>query len=312
MKFILKVSVLIFLVSCQKQQDNGIINGYVEEEIRLVAAPQSGWMIQMELKEGDKIESDDFLFALDNELQLAQLQFAKNNLKAAQAKVKDLQKGIRAEELLTIKSQLKEASEKLDLARKELQRTQALFDKGLLDDAQLDAAKTNVEVAKAQSESVRSTIKSSQLGARADQILQAEALAEANRAQLDAETYNLSQREVYSRIKGTIKEVFYHQGEFVQQSAPVMSVHVPHLDKVRFYIAQSELTKIKTGQAIQVMADGLSQPETATISYISETAEFTPPVIYSKESRQKLVFLIEARLPDNSSLHAGMPVDIQL
>ena len=92
----------------------------------------------------------------------------------------------------------------------------------------------------------------------------------------------------------------------------MLAIHLSGQDLVRFHVNQADLPALSLGQTIQVKADGIEQPIEATISHISSRAEFTPPVIYSKDSRSKLVFLIEARLNPAQPLPAGLPVDVLL
>jgi HlyD family secretion protein len=65
---------------------------------------------------------------------------------------------------------------------------------------------------------------------------------------------------------------------------------------------------------VWVGVDGVNERYVGTVSYISPHAEYTPPVIYSRESRSKLVLMIEAVFdPSHSSeLHPGQPVDVFL
>ncbi|MES1181098.1 MAG: secretion protein HlyD, partial [Verrucomicrobiota bacterium] len=79
-------------------------------------------------------------------------------------------------------------------------------------------------------------------------------------------------------------------------------------------VPQEMLPQIKTEQAISVRCDGANQAFTATVNYISTQAEYTPPVIYSRETRANLVFMIEAKFSpsDAASLRPGQPVDVRL
>lgn len=81
---------------------------------------------------------------------------------------------------------------------------------------------------------------------------------------------------------------------------------------MRFYVAQAKLSQFKVGDSVPVTADGIDSPVKATIFNIASRVEFTPPVIYDKTTRQKLMFMLEARLPGNSQLHPGLPVEVSL
>ena len=70
---------------------------------------------------------------------------------------------------------------------------------------------------------------------------------------------------------------------------------------------------MRIGAPVVVRCDGCAAPLAARITFIAPQAEYTPPVIYSRENRAKLVFLVEAR-PDTPqpSLHPGLPVEVAL
>jgi len=303
---------LLALTACQKEPVEPSITGYIEAEMRLIASPQSGWIRNHTIEAGDLITKGQLLFQLDTETQLAQLEEAEQNMMAAEAQLQDLQKGARPAELNSIKSQLQEAQAKLNLANKELQRIQSLLDKGLSTAEQLDQAQAQRKISQAQVNTLKSNIEVAGLGGRIDAMIKAEAQIRAAHAQFTARQYVLQQRSVNAEFDGEVKQVMYHQGEYINVGAAVLSVRMLGQDKVRFHLPQDKLMTVKLGQTIQVIADGMEQSMPAKISYIASTAEFTPPVIYSKDSREKLVFLIEARLNQNHSMHPGLPVDILL
>ena len=103
-------------------------------------------------------------------------------------------------------------------------------------------------------------------------------------------------------------------GEFVAAGNPVVALLPPENLKVRFFVPQEKLPQIKTGGTVSVKADGAAHPFTATVNYISTQAEYTPPVIYSRETRAELVFMIEAKFSpaDAAQLRPGQPVDVEL
>jgi HlyD family secretion protein len=90
----------------------------------------------------------------------------------------------------------------------------------------------------------------------------------------------------------------------------VVSLLPPGNVKVRFYVGEAILGSVKLDRAVQVRCDGCPSPVDAKVSFVSTQAEYTPPVLYSKESRSKLVFLVEARPGGGSNLHPGQPVDV--
>jgi len=111
-----------------------------------------------------------------------------------------------------------------------------------------------------------------------------------------------------------VVDTLYNRGEWVQAGAPVISLLPPENIKLRFFIPQQQLGQVKVGQPVQVSCDGCAAPIAANISFISPQAEYTAPLIYSKENRATLVFLVEARPApaDAVKLHPGQPVEVKL
>jgi HlyD family secretion protein len=111
-----------------------------------------------------------------------------------------------------------------------------------------------------------------------------------------------------------VQDTLYRSGEFVAAGNPVVVLLPPENLKVRFFVPQEILPKIKTGETIAVNFDGATKNYSATINFISTQNEFTPPVIYNRENRAKLVYMIEAKFSpaDAPELRPGQPVDVKI
>lgn len=141
---------------------------------------------------------------------------------------------------------------------------------------------------------------------------EAEAALEQAKANLEWSRTRLARRRAKSPADGTIQEVYYRPGETVQPGRPVISLLPPGNLKVRFFAPQALLPEIRYGETVNVSCDGCAQGLTARITFIAKSAEFTPPVIYSREERAKLVFLIEARPAQPEKFRVGQPVTVVL
>ena len=126
--------------------------------------------------------------------------------------------------------------------------------------------------------------------------------------------WRLDQKKQTARSSAYVQDTFYVQGEWVPEGRAVVSLLPPENIKVRFFVDASLLPKIKAGQVLSMRAFGLHEDIPGRVIYISKKAEYTPPVIYSNETRSKLTFMIEA-MPDSTQsdkLHPGQPVEIKL
>ena len=99
--------------------------------------------------------------------------------------------------------------------------------------------------------------------------------------------WRLAQKSVRAPVAGLVNDTNYVSGEWVGAGLPVLSLLPPQNIKLRFFVPEMSLGAIKVGQQVKVHCDGCSMPIGAQISFISPQAEFTPPVIYSRETRAK-------------------------
>jgi HlyD family secretion protein len=111
-----------------------------------------------------------------------------------------------------------------------------------------------------------------------------------------------------------IFDTLYRAGEWVPAGRPVLALLPPPNIKVRAFVSEARIGQIHPGDRVAILVDGVRDPFIGTVSFISPQAEYTPPVIYSQESRSKLVFMIEAIFDEQTSakLHPGQPVDVRL
>jgi len=140
----------------------------------------------------------------------------------------------------------------------------------------------------------------------------AEATMRTADARLNSSQTRLARRKVASPATGVVQQVYFRQGEMVPAGRPVLALLPPENIKLRFFVPETMVPKIAIGDTIGVGCDGCPPDLTAQVSFIAQTAEFTPPVIYSLEERSKLVFLVEARPEKPTALRVGQPVSISL
>jgi HlyD family secretion protein len=140
----------------------------------------------------------------------------------------------------------------------------------------------------------------------------AESALRTAQARLNSSQTRLARRKVFSPVAGSIQQIYFRGGELVPAAKPIVAVLPPNNLKLRFFVNEATLPKLKLGDPVTVICDGCEAGITAKITFIARSAEFTPPVIYSMDERSKLVFLIEARTDRPERLRVGQPVSIAL
>jgi HlyD family secretion protein len=140
----------------------------------------------------------------------------------------------------------------------------------------------------------------------------AEAALRTAQARVNSSQTRLDRRKVASPVTGSVEQIYFRVGEMVPAGKPVVALLPPDNLKVRFFVNEAALPRIRLGDTVKVQCDGCAADLTATVSFIARSSEFTPPVIYSTEERAKLVFMIEARPQRPDRLRVGQPVSVAL
>jgi HlyD family secretion protein len=307
------VCAALTLAGCEAQRTS-TLQGYVEGEYVRVAAPYGGQLQRLSVQRGGSVVAGAPVFALESENEAAARRQAEQQLQAALARLDNLRTGKRPSEVEAVAEQLREAVAARDLARTNLGRQQQLHASGFVSAAAVDDARTQLERAQASVQSLQAQVATTRLPARADEIRAAEADARAAREALAQADWKLSQRAIPAPAAGLVHETYYVAGDWVPAGSAVAAVLPPGNVKVRFFVPETVLGGLKLGQPVSVACDGCAAPVTAQIAFISDRAEFTPPVLYTRDSRAKLVFRVEAKPApaDAAKLHPGQPVDVAL
>ena len=155
----------------------------------------------------------------------------------------------------------------------------------------------------------------------AEELDQARAQRDADVAQVasqqaafDKAKWSFDQKQQFAPADAFVQDTLYRVGEFVATGNSVVVLLPPENLKARFFVPQEMLPQIKTGENVSVTFDGVPKSYSAMVNYISTQAEFTPPVLYNRENRAKLIFMIEAKFSpaDAAELRPGQPVDVKI
>ena len=223
-------------------------------------------------------------------------------------------KGQRPTELAALEAQLDRAKANLKLSGDELARREKLGGADVVSKEELDQAHAQRDADQAQADQFAADLETARLGGREDAIRAAQSAVASQAAARDKAKWAFDQKRQFAPTNAFVQDTLYRQGEWVAAGSPVVVLLPPDNLKVRFFVPQEKLPQIKTGQSVSVTFDGAAKRYSATVNYISTQAEFTPPILYNRENRAKLVFMIEAKFSpaDAADLRPGQPVDVEL
>lgn len=290
----------------------GHYQGYVEAEFVRVGAPESGTLDRLSVARGDAVKQGAPLFSLEHTEETAMRDAAAAKLAQAQSDLANLTKGRRPPEIDVIAAQREQALADLKFAELELERLKRLSATQVAAQSRLDAAQAARDRTKARVEELTAQLATARLAARSDEIRAAEAAVTAARADLEQAEWRLSRRFIAAPADAAVDDTLYRKGEFVPAGSPVVSLLPPQNIKLRFFVHERELGSLNVGERVAFSCDACAEGRRAVVTFIAPQAEFTPPVIYSEQSRAKLVFMVEAKPEAPAGLHPGQPVDVSV
>ena len=310
---VIAVVAAVALTGCGREP-NDRWQGYVEGEFVYLSSSQSGTLTQLSVQRGQSVAAGAPVFALESVDETAGLQQAQHQLAAAHAQLADILTGKRTPEVNVTKAQLAEAVANARKAALQLTRDEAQLRAGGIPQGQLDDSRAQAETTAAQVRELTNQVAVANLPGRMQQIAAQQAQISAAQAAVAQAQWKLDQKRVAAPRDGLVYDTLYRVGEWVQAGNSVVQMLPPQNVKVRFFAPESVVGALSPGRAVVVHCDGCAADVPAKITYISSEAEYTPPVIYSNETRAKLVFMVEAHpsVADAPKLHPGQPVQVRL
>ena len=297
----------------EAQEEGRFFQGYVEGEFVWIGLPEAGIIRELAVERGQMVEAGQLLFRLNDEREAARRDAAAAAVAESRARLEDRLKGLRESEVNAIRARLDEARAERDLAVLDLKRQENLRGTGAISIQALDRAKARFRASEAGVERLEAELVTAGLAARVDEVRAAEAVLRQAEARLLESEEALALRRAVAPQSALVFDTFHWPGESVAAARPVVALLPPGQVKLRFFVSETALGAIQVGQMVEATCDGCAGPVQARINYISTRAEFTPPVIFSEEVRDKLVFLVEARpLGDVLQLRPGQPIDVRL
>lgn len=287
--------------------------GYVEGDYVLLAPIEVAQVQSISVKRGDRVEAGEAIAEMETDDAKIAVSQAEAALAQAQAQFANLLIGKRPEEIAVLDAMVRSANAEAAEKRRVLARATDLLDRGINTQAEFDEAQTAVEVAEAQINQAEANLAVGKLPARPEEIKAAENQVKQASTALDQAKWRLTKRSLAAPSAGRVDDVIRNPGDVAGPSAPVISMLPDGAVKLSVFVPETSFSKVEVGKLLKVRCDGCPDGMEARISYVSPDPEFTPPVIYSLETRQKLVYLVEARPVDaNSPLQPGQIVDVEL
>ena len=288
--------------------------GYLEGDFVYVSSPLAGRLEKLLVAKGSRVAANSPLFELEHGAESDALRQASQQLQEARARLEDLKKGSRPEEIAALEARLGEARASAELSSLELARQDSLFKAGAVTASDYDHARLTHVANQRSVDEDSARLDTARLGGRADAVAAAGAAVRAGQPtprRMPAGAWTRRRRPPADPRSSTTRSTA--RGRYVSAGSPVVVLLPPSNIKVRFFVAEEAFARIKAGDRVDVGIEGLASHLEATVSYLSPQPEYTPPVLYNRDNRSKLVYMVEAVFAPGAAadLHPGQPVDVE-
>lgn len=284
-----------------------VYTGYVEGDYVYVSPTSSGRLEEIPVAAADIVEAGSVLFTQDSAQAEAAVVIAESRVEVALAQYENTLSGARDEEIEVVEARLEIAQANLLLAKQEVARNTDLVANGVVSQTRLDADLAKLSASQAQTRQLRAEIVAISLPARPAERQRAAANLALARAELERAKTDLATRTIIAPVGGTIEQLFFDEGEVAQPGMPVLSLLPEDARVIRFFIPEPSRATFAIGDQLLMECTGCPTGLLVKLTYIDLQPQFTPPIIYSRDERSRLVYRAEAR---PVTLFPGQPVTL--
>jgi HlyD family secretion protein len=288
--------------------------GYAEADFIKVGPTQQGLLTSLYVARGTRVEAGAPLFDQDDTNDRAARDQTARQLKQAEEQLANLQAAGKPTEIEQAEANLADATASRDKVETDLRRNEAMLKSQAASQQIVDEQRADLRSANAKIQGLQAAL--AQMRApmgRAGEIKAQQQLMESLRAAVAMAQWRIDQRHVVAPAAGVVADVLARPGETIPAGGAVVSLLPPENIFVRFFVPEPRLAQVHGGDKVALLCDRCPADFTATVSFISPQAEYTPPVIYSEASRAKLVYMVEARPPRERAplINPGQPIAVR-
>jgi HlyD family secretion protein len=288
--------------------------GYGEGEYVLISPQIGGQIDDLAVVRGQNVHKGDMLFTLEHGAETAAVNEAQAQVDRADANLADLLKAKRQPELDALLATRDQAAAALHIAEINFERDQKQIKVQAVSQAVVDSDKAALEQARAKLAETNAALETGKLSTgRDDAIHVAQAEIASTKASLAIVQWKLDQKKLVAPADAFVFDTIYRSGEYVKEGQPVVSLLPPTNIKVRFFVSNNALSSLSLGQAVTIKLNNHDEPITAKISYIAPQAEYSPPQLYNRDNREKLLYMLEATPETHPErIHPGQTLDVMV
>lgn len=309
----LKTSLILLtaigLLSCKAKHPLHFY-GYTDTLYVYLSSPSAGYLKHKYVERGQPVKRKELLCRLSSDPELSNFKANYWAMNQAKRMWYDSRLPRRRPEIMAIDNQIRQTKTSIDKVENHLNRLLKLEKQHFVDADTLDNQSKTLKELSFQEKQYQENLKLAKMGARAQQIKAQYAAFRASKAKFKESKWYLAHKLIYAPNDGYIYDTFYNQGELVPAQKPVLVMVVPINNYIEFFVSAKDISKLSINMPIEYQFYGQTKQRLATINYISATVEYMPPVLYTPDYQEELVFRVRAKPKDTKDFILGQPVEV--
>lgn len=299
---------------CDWTDDPRRVVGYLESERVEISAETGEPIVRIPVVEGQSVAVGELLLQQDTSKIEAEIAATKAVLAQAEARLDELVRGPREEQIAAARAAVAGATEELELRRLEYERARRVFERKLTSRESLDRAEVALEVAEAELARLEAQLDELLEGTTVEELQQAEAAVREMEARLARLQVDLRRHSAYAPADGAVDSILFEPGEQPQPGQPMMILLTGEQPYARVYVPEAIRVSVATGTPARVYVDGREAPLEGRVRWVSSDAAFTPYFALTEHDRGRLSFAAEIDILDapRRRLPDGVPVEVVL
>ncbi len=312
----LEISLLVLsiaLLACDGANDDSRVVGQLESDRIEIRSEVFEPIVEIAVAEGQRVSKGDLLLRQDDTRILAKIDEAEAVLAQSQARLDELIRGPRKEQIDAARATVDGARRELQFRQTEYERAQEVFERELSSPDRLDRAKAALDRAEATLEFEQARLQEMLSGTTVEELAQAEQAIKQVEARLSLLQVDLGRHQPQAPVNGIVDSKLYEVGEQPAIGQPMLVLLSGAQPYARIYVPESQRVHVRPGTEARVYVDGLTEPLKGSVRWVSSEAAFTPYFALTEHDRGRLSFLAKVDILDaRERLPDGVPVEVEL
>jgi HlyD family secretion protein len=303
----------LWLTACNGTPNPNLVVGELASDRIELTAEAAEPIIEILVAEGESVEAGQVLMRQDASRARANLAHAAAAIGQAQARLDELVRGPRSEQIAAARANVTGAADELAFRESDFARIKKIHAMQLAAPELLDQAKAALDAARANNALRRAQLQELLSGTTVEELAQAEQALKQAQALSDLAEIDLERREIRAPVAGVVDSRLFELGEKPMPGQVLMVMLGGQQPYARVYVPEALRIHVTPGSSASVSVDGLNAPLTGRVRWVSSDAAFTPYFALTERDRGRLTYeakidlpVTERRLPD------GVPVEVDL